>query len=91
MTDPAPPEPQQISPEALDSAMKTLLQGLDLQKIKEEAGEDPNVLLIHQRLDAIEKNVAQANNLLTQIAHAWNAAAEKLDIMNTNLMGLRGN
>ena len=91
MTDPAPPEPQQISPEALDSAMKTLLQGLDLQKIKEEAGEDPNVLLIHQRLDAIEKALGQSNNLLTQIAHAWNAAAEKLDIMNTNLMGLRGN
>jgi len=68
--------------------MAEMRSQFDFAKIKQEMGDDPDVLLLHTKLDSLLVASAETQRAIKEIVTNWNAAINGLNVLEQRLYAI---
>ena len=68
--------------------MAEMRSQFDFAKIKQEMGDDPDVLLLHTKLDSLLVASAETQRAIKEIVVNWNAAINGLNVLEQRLYAI---
>ena len=68
--------------------MAEMRSQFDFAKIKQEMGDDPDVVLLHTKLDSLLVASAETQRAIKEIVINWNAAINGLNVLEQRLYAI---
>ena len=68
--------------------MAEMRSQFDFAKIKQEMGDDPDVVLLHTKLDSLLVASAETQRAIKEIVTNWNAAINGLNVLEQRLYAI---
>ena len=68
--------------------MAEMRSQFDFAKIKQEMGDDPDVVLLHTKLDSLLVASAETQRAIKEIVVNWNAAINGLNVLEQRLYAI---
>ena len=68
--------------------MAEMRSQFDFAKIKQEMGDDPDVVLLHTKLDSLLVASAETQRAIKEIVANWNAAINGLNVLEQRLYAI---